>query len=366
MTKRDELLQLTKELILFRTTADRPDGLARCADFIATYLDKPGITLSRYEFGGIPSVVARIGSTSKHAKVMLCGHFDVIEGTDQQFQPHEANGRLIGRGALDMKSGLAALLTACIDLRDAGVDASLMLTGDEEIGGMHGVNTLLAQEGYSCDIALIPDGGRRAHHIVLKEKGMMRVKLVARGISCHASRMWQGDNAIVALAQAICAVQEIFLPVSKHPNDHWTATLNVGQIRGGLAYNQVPDYAEAVCDIRFTEHDSTEEICERMKQVVPAGVEVIRDISAPVVFISPEDKRVRAYAEEIARAGRTPVFTVAHGGSDARFFAARGTPVIISQPDGGQHHAADEWVDIDSIELYYRIVKSYVERVARV
>ncbi|HLD20875.1 MAG TPA: M20/M25/M40 family metallo-hydrolase [Patescibacteria group bacterium] len=362
MSTQEELLQTTKELIAFQTTEDRPGQLQICADYIENFFSGTGLTVQRFEHEGIPSVVVTKGT--KTPMVFLSGHFDVVPGDPEQFVPSIEGEKLFGRGAMDMKSGDAAMMHLMRDLATTDHSIGLMLTGDEEVGGFNGTEKLL-KAGYVSKVAIIPDGGEAAHQVMKGQKGIFRVTLTAHGVNAHGSTPWLGENAINRLVRILPLIEAQFLDLAEHPADHWVTTLNVGRIQGGVATNQVPDIATAHLDIRFPQSDSPEQIEAHIRAILPGGVEAAFSLLGPPVDVSMNHPLARPFLDAIRTCGREPQWGVDHGGSDGRFFAEHGTLVLISQPDGGNLHAPGEWVHIPSIKFYYDVLKSYVNSVAR-
>ena len=163
-----EVVNLIKDLISFRSTADRVVELNKCATFTEHFFAGTNLEINRYEHNNVPSVV--ITKNSRTPKIFLAGHFDVVEGNDNQFKPFVDEARLYGRGSLDMKSGLGVLMFIMKELAETNDDVGLMITGDEEIGGMNGTKFLLEQ-GYRSQVVVLPDGGMNPQTIISKEKG---------------------------------------------------------------------------------------------------------------------------------------------------------------------------------------------------
>ena len=352
------LLELTEALIRFRSSEDCPSDLRACADFIERYFEGTSLTVERFEEEGVPSVVVTKGT--KTPRIFLSGHFDVVPGNDEQFTPRQDGARLYGRGALDMKSGDAVLMKVMKDLADTSHDIGLMLTGDEEVGGFHGTDLLL-RRGYSCEAVMIPDGGESVEKCVKKAKGILQIRLSTQGKAAHGSLPWEGKNAIDHLLVAIRALQEQFVPLSEHPQDHWIPTCNIGKIVGGDATNRVPDFAFVQCDIRYTERDSPDRILTEIKTRMPEGVVIETLFSAPLVCVLEENIFVRAYDMALRKEGYEPLAVHDHGSSDGRFFAQKGIPVLMSQPHGSDLHGPNEWVEIESIYGYYRVIRSFLD-----
>lgn len=361
MSDINQLLETTKDLIRLRTTEDRPDALNACANYIEHFFKDTGLTVERFEIEGVQSVVVTKGT--KTPTVFLSGHFDVVPGADEQFEPRVEGDRLYGRGALDMKSGDAVMMHLMRDLAETDESVGLMLTGDEEIGGFNGVAKLV-EMGYLASAVVIPDGGEAVHKVISKEKGILRATLRASGVNAHGSMPWQGDNAISKLAQAITAVESLFVSLSEHPDDHWVTTVNTGTIKGGEATNQVPHEALATLDIRFTEEDDPMDLIKKIEAALPEGVVSEASVLASMVNVPLEHEMVTPFVDALAAQGRSAEWTLDPGASDGRFFAERNIPVIISQPDGANLHAPGEWVHIPSIKLYYDVLKDYLQRVS--
>ena len=355
MTDLNRILDTTRDLIRFRTTADRPDEIGRCLDYVGDFFRRAGWKVRGFERRGVKSVFVGENLTPK---VLFAAHLDVVPGADGQFEPREQDGRLYARGALDMKSGTAALMQLAQDMGPSA-DLGLILTTDEESGGFDGTKFLLEQ-GIRPQAVILPDGGKDWQNIVQKEKGVLWVKLTAQGKPAHGSTPWQGENAIQKLNRALDAVQTGFMPHDQHPENHWVATCNVGRVEGGGAANKVADSASAVCDIRLTEEDDPQAIFAGMAANLPDGVVIEKLLDEPLVFVPQGDPAVAAYAAAIREAGGNPNFTLDHGSSDARFFTPLGVPVILSQPTGDGHHGTEEWVDIASIGKYADTVRGFL------
>ena len=142
----DELVDDLSALIRFQTVTRDNDANRAAMEWIVEELAGLPIQVKWYESKGFPSVVITSQETTS-PKILLAGHLDVVPGTEESFQPKVEDGRLIGRGAYDMKMGIAAALNIFKALGDDlnKYDVGLMLTADEEIGGFNGVKYLVEQ-----------------------------------------------------------------------------------------------------------------------------------------------------------------------------------------------------------------------------
>jgi succinyl-diaminopimelate desuccinylase len=349
-----QVVDLTQDLIRFKSMHSRPDEIQNCTAFIESYLVRHGIGFRRLDQNGVPTLlVLRPDGT---APVLLMSHIDVVDAPDALFEPRVENGRLFGRGSIDDKYAAAlslVLLAEWIErLRSAGktqadLPFGILISGDEEIGGHNGAQVALAQ--LRTDFAIALDGGNRKK-IVVKEKGILRLKLIARGKTAHAARPWLGENAIEALIADYFALKSHFAAAAP---DHWHRTLNFSRIQAGKAVNQVPDYAEALFDIRYTENDD-------MHAVVAA---IRRDIRGEVEVVETEPLFQGGHTPQLARllaiAGR-PEVSCDHGASDARFLSEFGIPGIVWGPDGDDSaHSPEEHINLDSLFEVHHILDEF-------
>jgi len=341
----DDILDLLQTLIRFKTTQDNPDELSRCADAIETYLSTAGIQYRRMQHGDIPSILAL--PEPSFTPILLMSHIDVVAGPDELFVPRLVEGRLFGRGAIDDKYAVALSLvlleTHASRLRSQGRPQSdlsfgVLITGDEEIGGRNGAQRVLGEFWTEFCIAL--DGGRISN-IVTKEKGVLTLRLVGKGKAAHGSRPWLGENAADRLIDDYLKVKALLGP---NRPDQWHRTMNLGKLTAGQSFNQVPDRAEAVLDIRFTENDDIDELVGRIRNTIDS--EVIVDTREPLFFggESPYLDRLLSMSPK-SRTG------FEHGASDARFLSTHGIPGVVWGAEGDRSaHAADEHINIDSLE----------------
>ena len=176
---------------LVKIRSENPPGrTSEAIEYIRDFLDGIGIGSSISGNGdGMENLVAR----KKDARLMLCGHVDVVPALDNgwsrpPFSGAIDEGYVWGRGATDMKGGCAANLAACRHLADGGeeVPATLAFVGDEETGGVNGIRYLLARNTlHPCDCIIAEPTPVR--HPTIGQKGLCRVSLAFEGVSAHGS-----------------------------------------------------------------------------------------------------------------------------------------------------------------------------------
>jgi succinyl-diaminopimelate desuccinylase len=349
-----EIIELTKDLIRFKSMHSQPAEINKCAASIEAYLQKHGITYKRIDHNGIPSIL--ISRSNGYVPVLLMSHIDVVEGPDNLFEPYEKGGNLYGRGSKDDKYAVALSLVLLKEFlprikNQADLPFGVLITGDEEIGGANGARKALAE--LKTDFCIALDGGSLAK-IVIKEKGILRLKLIARGKSAHGARPWLGENAIEKL---FADYQVLKAQFQESTPDHWHRTLNFSRIRAGNSINQVPDYAEAVFDIRFTEHDDMGAVVETIRHAIQG--ELLVEKKDPL-FIGGQSP----YLDLLLDIAQDTSTGFEHGASDARFLSDHGIPGIVWGPDGDQsQHTSDEHVSIASVSELYRLLDTFLQKI---
>jgi succinyl-diaminopimelate desuccinylase len=354
----EEVIELTKQLIRFKTMHSRPEEIRACAGYIENYLSQHGAVYRRLDRDGTPSILAlpEYGS----APVLLMTHIDVVEAPEELFTPYEKGGKLYGRGSMDDKYAVALSMVLfkehLAQNRREGrgqenLPFGILITGDEEVGGKRGAKEALKEMKAEFCIAL--DGGGLGK-VVTKEKGIMRLKLISRGKSAHGARPWLGENAIEKLMADYSKIK-VFFDLS-HP-EHWHRTINFSVIHAGRSANQVPDYAEALFDIRYTENDDMTQIVEEMKEHVQG--ELVVETMEPL-FRGGDS----AYLDLILSIARDTKVGFEHGASDARFLSDYSIKGIVWGADGDtSQHSQDEHVNLESVYELYRILNQFMGRI---
>jgi succinyl-diaminopimelate desuccinylase len=353
------VVDLLKDLILVRSTAANPEGLHHALRLIRSHVeDVPGLRVENHLSGGLPSFVALPGNVER-ADVMLVAHVDVVEAPPEHFYPVVEERRLYGRGAGDMKGQIAVLTDVfrSMLLAHPGLPIGLMITTDEESGGEHGVRYLLEDKGYRCGRAVIPDSGR-LNEIVVVEKGIINGRVVSRGRAGHSSRPWLSDNAVHRLIRNLDRLIAHFEAAAGRAEEHWHVTVSANILgTANRTLNLVPDSAEATVDIRYTEDLTPDDVMAQVRSVLDDRTTFEPDIIAEPLSTDP-DPLFLAVTERVT--GRPVAVAREHGGSDGRYFTRVGIPVIMSRPEVGGLHSNREWIDIDSMLTYRRVLEAYL------
>jgi succinyl-diaminopimelate desuccinylase len=356
MPIRDDLVQLTQELVAIPSVSDDPAGRTAVIDRIERFCrELPGVTIERHESNGFPSLVVAFGDR-RHTSLVLNAHVDVVPARPDQFRPDVRDGRIYGRGTQDMKGAAAAMLLLLRDLAEAGQrpDVAWQFVTDEEIGGDNGVGHLL-RLGYTADLFLA--GEPTDLEIVNRAKGIMWVTVTQRGKPAHGSRPWDGSNPLVPIAAGVTRVLERY-PIPD--TAVWRTTITPSALHSGDAHNRVPVDAELKLDIRYVPDEAAEDVLAWVRSCFP-DAEVAAGHCGTTLDTSREDAHVR----RLARAAETVVgapaaFRDEHFGSDARFYSEHGIAAVCFGPHGAGLHSHDEWVSIDSLETFYAVLRELV------
>ena len=358
---RGRLVALTRDLMLIPSIPTRPDDLRRCYDFVKNHLEAyNGTEIREFERNGYRSLMAApIGC--ERPEILMCAHCDVIIHPDLSvYRSQVREGRIYGPGAGDMKGALAILLELfrSIQQRQPGASLGLAITSDEETGGESGMGYLFGEAGVRCGRALVPDGGSVAA-VTVEEKGILHLKLSSSGRDGHAARPWLADNATEKLIAGLDRVRRFFDNLTE-TGTHWHPTCSLTLLSTpNQTINRIPAHAEAVLDIRFPAPHTLASILAGVKAALAGEAETEVIIGAEATRLEP-DALFLEVTKEIA--GEPARLIRDDGGSDARFIAACGIPVLMSRPLVGNLHAKDEWIDIQSMLTVYRIYEAYVWR----
>jgi succinyl-diaminopimelate desuccinylase len=342
---------------------------------------------TRWETARPPAVnlIARVAGRSPGRRLIINGHLDTFpigdagRWTVPPLGGSVADGRIYGRGAADMKAGLAAaVLTARLLARHRTAwsgELVLTLVGDEETGGLWGTQHLLKTVPEAAgDFMLSADAGS-PQVVRIGEKGQLWLEVTAAGKANHGAHVHLGINAIERLTAALgrltglramaCpipagvlavmnAAQQVSEAVSGIGEAHTLAhvTLNIGRIEGGSAVNIIPDAARALCDVRFPPGLAVADIVREIERLIGGAPGIAhRVLSATEATVTdPDHEGVRlAVANAVSVVPGGAVVNMRVGFSDARFYRLHGVPSIVYGPTPHNMGGPDENVTIDDL-----------------
>ena len=338
---------LAERLITYDTS--EPDGLRAAAGFVKGWLEARDIDVTDRDHAGLPVILADIGPADGPC-VILHGHLDVVPGRPEQFEPRVEGDRLIGRGAYDMKGGLASIMCALRDAVDQdAVRVRFLCAPDEESEEVDSRSTdVLVTEGFDGDFAIT--GEPTDLHVGIQAKGVLAVRVAVSGRAAHGSTPWLGDNAVLKAIDTFRAIES--LPFTREASEMFPRpSISLGRIAGGDAINKVPDLCWMDVDIRYLPGQDPGEILEQIRRL--PDVAVTRTFARVPANVSPQDPYVRALCAAVGRStGGESMGVGRDGASDAVAFLEAGIPAVEFGPVGAGHHGPDEWVSIASLRQY--------------
>jgi succinyl-diaminopimelate desuccinylase len=337
-------LALAEDLVSYDTSSS--EGLRTAAGFVKGWLESHGIDVHQGAFAELPVLSADVGA--RHGPtVIFHGHLDVVPGHAGQFSPRVDGDRLIGRGAYDMKGGLAAMMCALCEVaaQDA-VRVRFVCVPDEESEEVDARSTdELVRAGLTGDFAIT--GEPTDLHIGVEAKGVLACRVCVSGRAAHGSTPWLGDNAVLKGLEVFRRIES--LPFTRESSELFDRpSINLGRIKGGDRFNKVPDECLMDVDIRYLPGQSPDGILAQIAEI--PDCEVVRTLTRAPAYVSRHDPHVRALADAIGSSTRgTPISVGRDGASDAISFLEAGIPAVEFGPSGAGHHGPDEWVSISSL-----------------
>lgn len=394
--RREEVTALTRDLIRFPTVNPPGEAYTPCAEFIGDYLKRHGFGIEYIRGEGAPgdtdryprtNVIARFDGRVPGPTVHFNSHIDVVEAGDgwtvDPFAGVVKEGRVYGRGACDMKGGLASSIVAALAFMQVYPDfpGAIEISGtvDEESGGFGGV-AHLARLGYfsppKVDHVIIPEPLNK-ERICLGHRGVWWAEIETKGEIAHGSMPFLGDCAVRHMGAVLQAFDEELFPAldAKRtampvvPEGARRSTMNINSIHGGqtddfrpgLPSPNVPDRCRLTIDRRFLLEEKIGDvkqevvsILDRLKRSRPKFDYEIRDLMEVQPTMTERDAPVvRAVAKGImALFEREPDYVISPGTYDQKHVARLGHlydciaygPGILDLA-----HRPDEWVGIDDM-----------------
>ncbi|MCC6193387.1 MAG: M20/M25/M40 family metallo-hydrolase [Burkholderiales bacterium] len=402
---REQLVDITSQLV--RTASENPPGDTQAVAAVAARL----LSVANVDVEVVASappivnVIARIRGATPGRRLVYNGHLDTYpigDASQWSVDPLGAlvkDGRLYGRGAADMKGGIACSILAArllAQMREAWAgEVVLTLAGDEESMGPHGTQFLLEQFPHAAGDAMITGDAGSPDVVRFGEKGMIWLDVTARGKAAHGAHAHLGLNAIERLMSALVevfALRDLPVPLPAEVDRAIDAasavseaisgtgesetlrrvTVNCGIFQGGILRNITPATASATLDIRLPAGIAAAQIEARLADILGhrAGIEyrIVRRFEP--LWSDPNHGIVACLtrAGQEAR-GRRPVVNYRVGGSDARLYRMRNVPSYVCGLTPFNMGGADEYVDLDELcaVAYMHTLAGfdYLDRVAR-
>jgi succinyl-diaminopimelate desuccinylase len=350
---------------------------AGALDVVGEALASVGFSVTRLDYDGTPNLFARIGTEGPH--FCFAGHTDVVPPGDSgwtsgPFAAEIRDGVLFGRGACDMKGGIASFMAAAVAHLAQGEprgSISLLITGDEEgpaTGGTVRVLEWMAANGQIPDFCLVGEPTNPTtlgEMIKIGRRGSMNATITIHGTQGHVAYPARADNPVHRLIRALAALTAAPLDAGTEwfePSSLQVVSIDVGN----PASNVIPAAAAAKLNIRFNDRHSGATLEAWLRAVVAQHAPHF-DISVSVsgeAFLTkpgPEIDDLIAAVESVT--GRRPKLDTGGGTSDARFIA-RYCPVAEFGLAGGTMHKVDEQVPVADLlglqAIYAAVLKAFL------
>jgi len=377
-TAADDPVRLLKDLIACPSVTPAEAG---ALDVLDRALSGIGFTVTRLRFTGdgsypVDNLFAVRGTGGR--RLLFAGHTDVVPPGDlgnwtaDPFTPREADGRLYGRGAADMKSGIAAFVAAAVAIPEDAGTIMLAITNDEEADAINGTDKLMAwaeAQQHHFDFAIVGEPSSAAHlgdSIKIGRRGSFSGSITVTGTQGHVAYPDKANNPLPVLARIVTALDtEIDTGTAHFP----ATNLEVTSIDVGNAIsNVIPAAGSIRFNIRYNDLWTPETLADwvrgRIATVDPAGAAVSFTIAGVPSrsFLSPLSGDVDTLSDAIADiTGRRPEFSTGGGTSDARFIAQYG-PVVECGLVGPSMHKADEHIALSDLIGLTDIYRAFMVR----
>ncbi len=375
-----DMVYLTEDLV--RVPTENPPGLQydECIAVILRWLTTLGLPSELVSLSGDsqPSRSAVVSEIGSGPAIYLHGHYDVVPAQSrEQFEPRRSEHRVYGRGAADMKSGLAAMIFAVAALRPAlevgRGRVVLNLVPDEETGGAQGSAALLAARPPSAEslgaILAEPTSG-----VVWNgSRGAITLRIRTGGKGAHVGLQHEGENAFEAAVPVVAQLMALKAEVEQRrtalnitPDAARHSILMLGgEVTGGTHFNVVPDQFAFTVERRFNPEEELEEERARILELVSehgagTAVEVIQEAESSRT--SEESEFCRAVGESVTEVtGEVPRFEMCPGLLETRFYTRVGVPAVAYGPGLlSVSHGPDEYVEIQRIVECAKVYASTV------
>jgi succinyl-diaminopimelate desuccinylase len=370
-----DVVDLTCELIARPSVT--PDD-AGCQELIAQRLARAGFAIERLRFGDVDNLWATHGSGAP--VLALLGHTDVVPPGPREawasdpFVPQIRDGVLYGRGAADMKSGVAAFVVAAEQFAAAHPDhpgtLALLLTSDEEGDALDGVRKVAESfraRGQRIDWCITgePSSTERLGDLLrVGRRGSLSATLVVQGVQGHVAYPHKARNPIHLAAPALAEL------VARHWDDGYESfpptSLQISNLHAGTgANNVIPGELQVAFNLRYNPHwDAPRLEAEIAALLDRHGLDyTLRWHRSGEPFYTPEG-RLRSVARAVLGdfAGAAPEESTGGGTSDARFIAPLGAQCIEVGPVNASIHQVDDHVRVADLEALPGLYLALLER----
>lgn len=379
--EKQEKVQILNDIVAIKSVNGNEKEVAV---YLSKVFKKYGIDSSFLEYDkDRDSLIVEIGTPSSEKVLAFSGHMDVVSAgneadwTSDPFKPEIRDGKMYGRGTCDMKSGLAAMVIAMIELKEQNADLNgrirLLATVGEEIGELG--SEQLTKEGYVDDVTAMVIGEPTGYAgIVYAHKGSINFKVDSVGKNAHSSMPELGVNAIDHLNDFYTRANQLFRSETHTDEVLGEFIYNVTMISGGEQINSIPSEASLEGNIRTIPDYDNDLVIKKMNELIDElnqkeSYKLTLSIEANKISVKSEkDSDIAKIAQQVAKKQvnkEIPMVGIS-GTTDAAEFTKgkKEFPVIIFGPGNMTPHQVDEYIDIDNylemIDIYKEMATTYL------
>lgn len=335
-------------------------GEAQIADAIDAHLRALGLDVARQEAApGRPNVIGVLEGRERGRTLMLCGHIDTVgvAGMKAPFSPVIRANRLYGRGAQDMKGGVAAMIDAARTARDRGFRKGRLVIAavvDEEYESI-GADALVRE--WKADAAIVTEPTDL--QIGVAHKGFGWASITTRGRAAHGSRPTEGRDAILRMGRVLGRLDELDRDLQSRPPHPLlgTGSLHASIIEGGRELSSYPDWCHLRLERRTVPGETAETFEHEMKSLLGELVRDDRELEAsmsllfsrPPYELPAEHELPRGLQAAAVAAGAQSSTIGMSFWTDAAILGEAGIPSVLFGPGGAGLHSLDEYVNVDDV-----------------
>ena len=348
---------LTETLLAFDTT--NPPGQERlCALYVADMLQSGGFSVTVDEFAvGRANVIAYLPGIETGAPFVLTGHLDTVPIGASHWASNpigavKRDGKIFGRGASDMKSGVAAIVTAALEIaanHRIRNGLAVIFTAGEEVG-CAGARSLVDRGLHPPRASALLVAEPTSNQPAVGHKGALYMNARTSGVAAHSSMPGLGVNAVYRAARAIAKI-EGYAFSEKH-DLFGSPTINVGMVSGGMNVNSVPDSAAFTMDVRSVPGQTHGKVLNQLREYLGSEVDIEPFVDLPSVATDPTHDFVKLVLEVMAKIEGKPTGTgVLPFFTDASVLqpALQCPTVILGPGEPSMAHQTDEFCYVDKI-----------------
>ena len=378
-----ELINLISDLVAIDSV--NPDlalggaGEGRMADYIAAWGRDAGLEVHVQEAGvDRPNVILIARGSGGGKSLMLNAHTDTVGVSEMNtpFQPSIREGRMYGRGAYDMKSGLAAAMLAVKAAQEMNLTGDVMLSAvvDEEYGSI-GTEALLAEwERWTADAVLIAEPTELA--ISIAHRGFVWVDIETFGVAAHGSRPQLGVDAIAKMGKVLVALDNFDRTMRSQPKHDLlgSGSLHASIINGGEEISMYPAHCKLQVERRTIPGETKTGVEAEVQTILDKIAANDPDFKARVdaTFARspygidaehPLVQQLKRIAD--SKLGSDVPLIGSSWWMDSALFGDKGVPTVVLGPAGAGAHSIEEWVDLASVERCQEIYTDLIAAFCR-